>query len=423
MSAKQFLIWWAVASLVFVAVAVLFDVIIDPYLVFGTPRIAGLNLWKPAAVEQEAMAKVYGLARADPRTIILGSSRPDIALNPESPAWPREMRPVYNLAFAGAGIFAVERSLEQVLSTKSPRYVLIGLDFEDFLVDPKSAAPASPPLSDFERRLSITRNGRPNPDLTRQRIKDYVTASLSLSALGDSLWTVLANRQGTSPDVTSSGRVTEAGFQQVVSADGEYNLFAQKDKIFFREYSVGHRVIPDAWQPNPALHELRAMLDMCAARGISVILFIQPEHVDRLEGWDLLDYWNAIEAWKRELASIVARYQQNQDAVRLWDFSGYNPYTEETIPQPGDRTSRLTWFWESVHYTEKLGELMLTRMLRTEPSPFGILLTEQTLENDLVSMRSARARFQQNRPQDIKRLEDLYRETAQADGPRRTAAR
>src|SRR5437660_148998 len=97
MDSKRFFRSTLLVAAVISIVAALFNFFMDPYLVFGTPRTRGINDRKPAAESALFLMKAYDAVRTRPNTLILGASKVGLGINPESPVWPREMRPVYNL--------------------------------------------------------------------------------------------------------------------------------------------------------------------------------------------------------------------------------------------------------------------------------------------------------------------------------------
>ena len=60
-----------VATTIIIACLNLF---IDPYLVFGSPRLQGLNSRKSGVRTQQHLIKAYDVFRSHPDTLILGSS-------------------------------------------------------------------------------------------------------------------------------------------------------------------------------------------------------------------------------------------------------------------------------------------------------------------------------------------------------------
>ena len=69
----------------------------------------------------------------------------------------------------------------------------------------------------------------------------------------------------------------------------------------------------------------------------------------------------------------------------VWDFSGYNSITTESISE------RMDNYIDNSHYSPKTGDLVLGRILsfQTEKIPeyFGILLTSDNIESHLKQIR------------------------------------
>src|SRR5262249_55779172 len=161
-------------------------------LVFDTPRRPGVNDIKPAVETRELLMKAYQARRVVATTVILGSSRTDIALDPTSPAWPAALRPVYNLSIAGGGVETGLQYLQHMLESRPqeqrPKALVVGIDFEDYLVaaDPPSTAKAdsaSSPSEAWRKRLLLDANGKPNAAHRAQSFDDHLAAALSLDAL------------------------------------------------------------------------------------------------------------------------------------------------------------------------------------------------------------------------------------------------
>ena len=63
MSPGRFCRIWLIALVALMATIGLFNAAVDPYLVFGMPRIAGFNAKKPDASAHVMMAKTYEVER------------------------------------------------------------------------------------------------------------------------------------------------------------------------------------------------------------------------------------------------------------------------------------------------------------------------------------------------------------------------
>ena len=397
---------WLVICLLIGVVVASANVVIDPYLVFKMPRVNGFNDKKPSIETKERLIKAYEVIRAAPNGLILGTSRVALGLDAEHPSWPAKARPVYNLGLAGADLFTSYRYLQHVLAHRVVTTVVLGLDFEYFLIKKRDL---SAPL-EFESYLSVDRDGRPDPSRRWYHLRDLAEASFSLEALGDSIATVRASRRREALDVTPAGNMSEAGFRQETAELGPAPLFEQRNLHNMRTYRGRTFARSSPGEADaPALVALRAIVDLCRARGIQLELFAQPMHADLLETLDLLGAWASYESWKRELVEI-GRGQARGDGpgVRVWDFGGYDQFSTEPLPEISDGRTPLRWFWEPSHYSKALGDIILTRIFGGADRGYGVVLTPDTIEARLADVRERRRTYRERHPEDARRLRSLY---------------
>src|SRR5216683_2452630 len=138
---------WLLGTVVgLVCLAVVLGVAVDPYRVYGTAGVPGWTAVKPRIYNQASLAKTYQLERVGPRTLLLGNSRVEIGLDPESSRWPAEAHPVFNAALAGTNLRTSLDMLRDAFAAHPPETVLLGLDFLDFLQMPDSLT--APPRAD-----------------------------------------------------------------------------------------------------------------------------------------------------------------------------------------------------------------------------------------------------------------------------------
>lgn len=393
---KRFLRTWVLACIVLVAVVAIFDVIMDPYLLFGTPRLTGFNARKPAVDTQERLMKAYDVLRATPNTLILGSSIVDLGLDAQDPAWPAHDGPVYNLALAGGGPYTSYRYLQHVMSKRHLALVVLGLDFQFFL----AVADPIPVTPDFESRLAVTSDGSTNAAQSWQHIRDLFQATLSLDALTDSVATLGANLNGESSDLVAGGNLDYVILRRLTAAAGSYPDVAMEDLLTIRRFG-GKQI------NQPVMADVRAILDLCESHGARVILFINPVHAEQFEILHLLGYWQAYEGWKRELVALTAKYPSadGRSRIPLWDFSGYDPYSTETVPM--DRHV-MHWFWNHAHYTRSLGNAIVRRIFGAGDAHFGVQLSPESLEPHLTAIREQQRLYREHHPADVRRVRDLY---------------
>ena len=96
------LVIFAVIPALLVAV---FIIVIDPHYLFRTPSLEGINDNKPFYEFQVTKVKPYQVKYIQPEAISLGSSRVEVGINPEHPAW--ENLNVFNAAIPSSTSYEV----------------------------------------------------------------------------------------------------------------------------------------------------------------------------------------------------------------------------------------------------------------------------------------------------------------------------
>jgi hypothetical protein len=389
---------------------------VDPYLLFDRPPVPGFNAVKPAAETHEPMMKVYQASRLTPSTLIVGSSRTDIGLDPASPAWPEAMRPVYNFSVVGTDVEAQLRAIQGLLASrangKRPRTLILGLDFEVFLDVPANAATAAAraekrkPAEEQAERFAALAGAHESALPPVRLLMDYWNGLLTMDALGDSIATVAASRKAGGPGLEPSGRLSEGRLRQWTETDGAAILFAQKNLVMIKQYRSPRQSLGDT--PDGPIRDfahLRALFDLVRRDGITLILVVQPMHAERLELLDAMGYWPDYERWKRELAGLAASARASGVDVTAWDFGGYEPPVLEPVPHRSDRRSGMQWFWDPVHYKVGLGNEMIAAFSGAATLfPASARLVPEDVEARLAAVRRDRDRYRQKNAEAILEL-------------------
>jgi hypothetical protein len=352
----RFCILWLATLVVVLAAMGAFDAAVDPYCVFGTQRIQGFNARKSHAATHQMMAKAYAEARLRPVTLLLGSSRVDIGLDPQSSAFPPAMRPVFNYGVGGA-VYAVDLyALREGVAGGRLKYALLVLDFE-------LALNKEPPIPEEDlRRAQLGADLQANPARRGQVLRDAFLSSLTLGAFMDSLGTVWAQHDPDATDMTADGASSDAELRAHTRDDGAVTLFAQKDHGDERRNTIGVTYLAAHPGAVPSVNGIAAIVMFCRQHDINLTLVIPPMHARALDQWRLHGYWNRFEDWKSQIAAIA------KPTTPVWDFSAASAWTTEE-PTTGGAPR---WFWESLHFKRGLGELMLRRIYAGDGSLFGV---------------------------------------------------
>ena len=379
---RFFLRIWLVGLVGLVFLAGEVNLLVDPYDVFGTPRVPGVSAFKPAAKNHALLAKTYQIARAHPVTVVIGSSSTHIGIDAYGPQWPAAMQPVYNYGIPGGYATSTSlRTLQQAVSAGGVKNAVIFLDFQNFFV-PQGYGTGQ---SEEELRYRVLLDGTPNPQRPVQIANDMFLSLVTMGALVDSIGTVVSQDNPSLLNLAPDGSSTEADFINAARSDGMHALFAQKNE-YEADRAVRLRQSMAGWNgPLPNLDIIASIIDYAHAHDVRLTIVLSPRHADALEIYWRAGLWARVEQLKTELAAMTAAAGD----VTLWDFMDYSTFNTEGVPAAGDRRRPTSWFWESTHYKKQLGEVMIERMFGADAPAFGTRLTIDT-----VAARNAEVRTQ-----------------------------
>ena len=363
------LVYFGITAILLLASIAAFCMAADPYMIFDTPTLAGVNEVKPRAYQQASLAKAHLLERMRPRTLILGNSRAEIGLDPGSPEWPQDLHPVFNAAQAGAGYdVALERLREALADDGRLSLVVLGVDFQDFLVAPTSVT------------WEAARGTGAIAGLVQPSWTTLATTTLTLGALQDSLMTLFGQDTVTGVTMRADGFNPLRDYNVHIRRIGQFGVFAQKQADYRAQYPP--RPHPDFTKPDALLpyRLVREIVDLALSHGIRIVLIIHPYHGTYLDMLTELGFKESFCAWIRSMVLLVdgsAGTARGADA-RLVDFSGYNAFTLEPLPPKEDRVTNMRWYWESGHYRGALGDRILKRLFGADVG-FGVELASSGL--------------------------------------------
>jgi hypothetical protein len=418
---RKYLQLWLVVVLAFLCLMAVLNYLVDPYGMFDTVRIQGLNASKPAADTHVRLAKPYQVAGYAPHAIIGGNSRPEMGLNPANTCWPDDLRPVFDLALPGANVYMQARMLQHAIADSDTRLVLWGLDFLDFL---NRHAGNSHPLqwppgrTEFEDRLKVNADGSENRGYSKKKLQDFLQTLFSLDTVKDSLKTLSGQANLHSSSIRRDGFNPALDYLDIIMWEGQGVLFQQKNSEISRMFSrSGISLFQGKSRWSPDFESVRRLLQFARNHNVTVVLFINPYHADYLLTLDLAGRWPQFESWKRKLASLADEF-----SAVLWDFSEINSLSTELAPAPGDKQTTLEWFWEPAHYRMEYGDLMLGRMLQRtceegNASPAGSLITTGNIDAHISRLRTDMLHYKEQYVQVVERLRVLRPDDGQITPP------
>lgn len=412
MTPRHYLLVLAASVAGFTVATAAVNRVIDPFAYFGSLRVPGLNARKTEAAAFTALTKAGQVAHARPSTVLFGTSRVDIGLDPLHSGWRADQRPVYNYGLPDSTVLSMREQLAHVLAVSPVKSVVVGIEFQDFL---RGARPVTEQLDDVRQRFVDLARGGGSWAQSRRRLVDAVSSTCTLQALLASAATVASQGRPRGGDVSEQGLTSELPYLELVSRDGQHILFLQKNRdLALARVKAAQRLLQLGAEPFAELKALAEFLAFAREKGVQVTLLMPPYHAHFLEIVDAAGLWPLFEAWKRRVLAEVARHNEQAidkagqvAPVTLWDFAIYDPRTTEAIPPPGDRRTRLEWFWEPVHFSKALGDVIVRRITQAEPNGFGERLTAGNIEPWLARDRERRSEYRALRGPEVAQLVEL----------------
>ncbi|MDD3353332.1 hypothetical protein [Zoogloea sp.] len=345
------------------------NALIDPLDVTGSPTIRGINALKPYLDHHRELARWQRAQRLCANTGILGNSRAEIGFDPLHPAFQGVGLSAFNHAIPGSRLHT---SLQQLYWLEDigclPGTLIIGLDFFNFLGGTSL------------QEVPLPRPGPP-PAIGLPFLAENI---LSISGLGDALRTLRIQH------TRNPGILTERGFNPLlpyideVAHAGHSPLFRQRAEENLGLWTAKPpRLAPAEGGPSSDLLALEAILDLAQSKGSTVHLVIYPYHAQIRGMMEKIGLTPLFLEWKRQMNTLASRRQPGQAPLALWDFSTLSEETREAIPPPGDRTTRLHYYWEAGHFKKELGDKILERILLNQ-GEFGVRLDTASIEHHLA---------------------------------------
>jgi hypothetical protein len=389
---------------IFLSIAAL-NLLVDPYGIYNLVKKDGFNFNKPAIKSHLRMSKAYSVRYIKPKSIILGTSRAEFGLDPDHIGF--VFLPTYNLNLSGGNSYEMLRYFQHVNAVNEIKQVILALDFFQFDVNNLN----SPDFS--ESRLATDKFG--NLSSQSMPLNDIFDSLFSLDALTDSFDTLIS--QSSKPIYLSNGLIDPTTLRRVKMMDitGQRQLFLNNEERYLRKtYQDFSLELPK--KNLSSLENYRHLLSIAYEKGMDLKIIINPVHARQLETISQSGLWEKFEDWKYQLVRINEKEARlyTKQAFPIWDFSGFNHYTTERVPFLDDKTSRMSWYWESSHFTKELGDKVLDQVLlnnfdKKESNHFGILINSKNIVLHNRSIRESQKLWRDKNFKDVKEIENLSR--------------
>lgn len=253
---------------------------------------------------------------------------------------------VFNAAFDGAGLYENARHLEDLIAVRAPKVVYLALDFWQFDANRR-------PVSSFsEQRLRIDRSGRKN--WLRPLVSLQETA-FSLSVLQRSFRRIVAvpSRDPCATSVFSPDGYQLRGVYGCLLTSG----LASEEALFMRTLASFESQFAGFRYGSPRedlAHPLRRIITAASRAGSRLVVFTTPVHALHLELVRRSGLADRHRQWLEDVAIVLG--ESAAGSRELWSFTGSHAIAMEAVPrEPGQR---MTHYFESSHFTPKVGALI-----------------------------------------------------------------
>lgn len=135
------------------------------------------------------------------------------------------------------------------------------------------------------------------------------------------------------------------------------------------------------------MQALQNILLVYVKKGVNIHLFISPQHAKNLMILDLVNQFETYFRWMRDALNLCNSLNlAKAGSCDLWNFSGFNAITTETIVH--DTTSQMQNYFETSHYKDSVGAQMIQSIQTKQPfNGFGEPITNESIDAIIETMR------------------------------------
>lgn len=370
--------------------------LVNPYLMFNSPVIAGINQWATENYYKQLLFKPYQLRSQQPRSIIIGASQSGVAFNPATLP-----QPAYNLSVGGSTSYLQHRLLQEALAT-IPELDTVILETAFFAFN--NSDPNNQPGLDqaFENRLQTQADG------SRHLLQSFYAAEETLSSLIS--WDITRATLRTLAKQNDVALKKRGSFIQL--RNGQWiQQSPPNSRTYLQIENSWKKTLFNDWLPAPdhvytlpdinsgAMVYFRHSLQRLYARNIHTSIVISPMHSSLFIALQEAGLWSSYQQWKKALVTINEQEAKKagKPAFAIFDFAELNEKTMEKIPNR-DSTAPMAWFNDSMHPSPAFGELLLAD-IQSGHTIHGKLLDGATIDKKLNEDENNLSRYSNLNPE------------------------
>jgi hypothetical protein len=340
----------------------LFNYIMDPYGLYKT----NFFLNKPIDATQARIVKLFKAKDIDPVSIVIGTSRADLAIDPDHRYF---KKPSYNLSISGASLYEIKYYIKEMILEGNVKDILLVLDWRMFNDLLKKVPEFETYFDNFNPYRYI---------INAQTLKDSYTTFINRDIQSMYYKNGLLSSNGMNIHVKNSG--------------GHLSLMKKEENFYYSIFPTDSNIYI-ATKHN-SFDDFKEILDLSYNNNIKLDIIFGPSHIRQ---WEAFAYYHDIEdwyKWKKDVVLFVEKIaiKKNKIPFRIMDFSVYHYFTSEMVPSKPEIA--MQYYWESSHYKKELGDIVLDRLLDISPyKDFGIELNSQNIDNHIQKLRDDREKY------------------------------
>jgi hypothetical protein len=373
----------------------IFNLILDPFSIYGSPVFKGFNNNKVLLHSNIRIYKTVGLLRENSDAVLIGTSRTDIGLSPWHQAF--KGKRAVNLGMVQQP-YEEARAIVEYLDPSKTRQVVFGIDFfpaNKYLhsVDTKAFVPEN--YSRFRKLSLLVSQSTLNASYQTLNSK-LIKAGEQWDERGQRIW---------DDSVTAAwggNRKWSEGWEDAVIR-----------RIYLPEPNCAFSFGDEGDKPTTPMAHLRALFRKAYINGLDLKLFIPPVHARQNEIIASLGIWQMWEEWKRKLVQMNEEEAvlANKTPFVIWDFSGYGEIQTEKMPDAGAEDIFMKNWFDSAHYSTRVGNLILDQIenfnANDQARNFGRPISSSNIDRHFALIRNERAGYANRHPNEVAEIQGL----------------
>lgn len=311
---------------------------------------------------------------------MFGSSRVDIGLDPQHPAF--DGLRCANLGL-NAGLLVENHAMfRYYIERQSPRLVVLAIDAGDLSTPPPKVNLTDFPLSPLDPA------GNPLERELRYRF--------GVSTMAASIATVGRSVKDQPAEHSPQGFRLDASFPQ-----NQRLLISSLYLSTTYRMAMAHTTHDGLSREKIALVE--EIIAACREKNTRLVIFFTPNHaLFQLAYRELGDpdpYFAKDRRALAELAAAANTAAPDAPPVEVWDFLDGHPLNSPPLPPADQPGSHLDGWIDLFHATPDIGRLMLDRL--SGPGPYGERLTPETIDARVEQVRAQLEAYATRHPDDL----------------------